>query len=70
MYMLTYCLLTHLDKEAINGFHKLKFGCRIIKLYPPKKRIQKSNQRGAQTNTSYQLYSWIRDNRKAMGCSQ
>jgi hypothetical protein len=44
-------------KKSSNGFHKLKFGCGIIELYPKKERIQKSKKKGAQTNTSYQSYS-------------
>ncbi len=44
-------------RKPLNGFHKSKFGCRIIALYPKKKKLQKNNQRGVQTNTLYQSYS-------------
>ncbi len=43
--------------KPLNGFHKLKFGYRMIELYPKKKKIQKNNKKGAQTNTLYKSYS-------------
>jgi hypothetical protein len=59
----TYIKMNISIRKPLNGFHKSKFGWRIIALYPKKKKLQKNNQRGVQTNTLYQSYSWIGDNK-------